>query len=322
MTYDPSMYARILASRKRRESPEENRKLLVPYGIKVLDKAFYGIGVDRGGELVLLIAEEKNRKTTLMINILINVMTNPNISNKPGWVIDTLESGMNEARYTDAVITNLASRYLMQQGHLPLSRGQCPACATSQCKELVLTPEYIYYFKLSKAQKEAMQRAEAVAETWKVNIFDAALDQGDTRNLTGAVNMTNPDRSRWSKLRDQGYDIFVTDHLQQYRFGIEHQTDYEKMVRSMNAMGDFVASTGAVVFSVSQVSLTSIRESKGGGKLTASGGRKGHQEATKIISTHYENESGFFKVIIEGSRVSGTGYGEYFLDDKSGAMYE
>lgn len=323
-TYDPNIKARVLASRERRENPEENRELLVPYGIRVLDKNFYGIGVDRGGELVLLIAEEKNRKTTLVINIIINVNTDPYIKHRPAWVIDTLESGMNEDRYTDAMIVNLASRHLIAKGHVPLSRGFCKACGKPQCQELVLTPEYIHYHNLTSKQAEVVTQAEEEIMTWPVKVYGAALDRGDTRNLPAAVDLQREQyqQSRWLRLRDEGYDIFITDHVQQYRFGIEHQTDYEKMIRSMNRFGDFVASTGAVVFAVSQVSLTSIREAKSGGKLTASGGRKGHQEATKIISTDYEPESGSIKLNIEGSRVSGLGFSEVPLDDVSGAMYE
>ena len=319
MAYDPTLKARIESSKARRD-PDANRELLVPYGIYVLDKAFYGIDPMRNGELVLLIAEEKNRKTTLMMNIIINVCTNKEIKMHRKWVVDTLESGLNEARYTDQLIVNLASRHIMGLGHIPASSGFCHACGSKVCKELVLKPEYLNLFHLTETQDLAVEYAQDEMASWPVLIYDASLEKGDTRNLPAAIDMQDP-TSRWVALADNGWDTFVSDHLQQYRFGIDNQTDYEKMVRGMNAQGDFVASTGSVVFSISQVSLTSIREAKSGGKLTASGGRKGHQEATKIISTGYENDSGKMKINIEGSRVSSIGYGEVFIDDISGAIF-
>lgn len=321
MSYNPLLKARIEESRERRQ-PDVNRELLVPYGIRILDKNFFGIDPLRNGELVLIIAEEKNRKTTLMINIIINVCINKNVVRPRKWVIDTLESGMNEARYTDQMIVNLASRYLIDTGHKPISAGFCPACGSRECKELVLKPEYLSLFKLTPQQKKSVERAEEEMMTWPVMIFDASLEKGDTRNLPAAVDMSDA-HSRWRILAEEkGYDTFVSDHLQQYRFGFETQTDYEKMLRAMNAHGDFVASTGTVVFDISQVSLTSIREAKSGGKLTASGGRKGHQEATKVIASSYENDSGKVGISIESSRVSSVGFGEYLIDDISGAMYE
>jgi hypothetical protein len=328
--YSPKISDIVDSQEDRWGNPEENRKNLVPYGVPILDKNLYGVGVDRGGELILFIGEEKMRKTTLVINILINIMTNNKVFMKPFTVIDTLESGMPPEKYVDNMTANLASRYLLATGHSPISSGYCKACENRQCKELRLDAKYLYYMGLTKEQKFAVERARDTMRGWPIELYGTSFDKGDTRNLEKASGFNGTSweleiagkKPRWIDAIERGMRLLVVDHAQQFSFMEGFVNDYEKLVRVVAALGDVVGKYEVVNFLVSQISLSSIREAKAGGKLTASGGRKPHQEANAIVSTGYQEGSGIMKVSLEGSRESGTGFEEYSIEDISGALYD
>jgi hypothetical protein len=316
--YDPTISSLLDLAQVRWENREENRDLLVRWGIPFLDKRLFGINtVD--GELILIIGEEKQRKTTLVINTIVNIMTAEKPEVKPHTVIDTLESGMPPGRYTDQLVSNLASRYLMEIDHIPASMGKCQVCGDF-CKELRLSPEHLNYLPLSSQQRVAVTKAVAHMKEWPVDIWGAGMNQGDTRNLKNTVGDLDQE-SRWIwSAENKGSKIFVIDHVQQYRFDDIVNSDYEKLIRAVNSIGSFVAAYKTAVFLVSQISMWSMREAKAGGKAKASGGKKPHEEANVIIKSSYEDNSGQLGVSLEDSRKSGSGFQHLIIDDISGAI--
>lgn len=328
--YSPKIKDLVDSQEERWGKPTDNRENLVPYGIPILDRNLYGLGIDRGGELILFIGEEKMRKTTLVINILINIMTNQNITNKPFVMIDSLESGMPPEKYVDTMTANLASRYLLAMGHTPVGQGNyCRACSAQTCKELTLNTKFLYYMEKSKQQQAAIVRARREMRTWNMELYGSSIDKGDTRNLEYATGFNGTSweteirgkKPRWTEAIERGVNLLVVDHAQQYSFTEGFVSDYEKLIRVVAAIGDTVGKYEIETFLVSQISLNSIREAKSGGKLTASGGRKPHQEANAIISTKYQEGSGTMTITLEQSRESGTGFDTYPIDDISGALY-
>lgn len=316
--YDPSIQALLSQCHDDWGNPEENRTGLVPYGIDLLDLSLWGIDVING-ELILMMGQEGNRKTTFAQNVVCNYMTWMQDRNTipPFTVIDTLESGMHPKRYRDTLIANMASRYIIRQGHLP--NQACPACGTPKCKELNLSPEFLRYKSRSKQQLEAIDYAIDTMNDWPLYIYGANEDQGNTRSLAYASKGKN---ARWLRLIDDlGAKILLVDHVQQYYF--EHDTtDYEKQLRSIAAIGDIVAGKNVVFFLLSQVSLTSVRDAQSGsGKLGASGGQKAAQEANVVMLTKYVPGSGQMLVSVDKSRKSTTFYAYQNLDDSSGAFY-
>ena len=317
--YDPSIAHHASTAKERWGNPEENRKYLVKYGVPFLDAYMYGIDIE-AGELLLVIGEEKKRKTTFFINTVVNIHTAKLPVIKPYTVIDSLESGMPPERYTDQIIANLASRYLMQNGHLPVSHGMCPACNEGRvCQELTLTPKFLRYMNRSPQQGIVIDRALDEVSGWSLDIWGASLKEGDTRNLYAAVGKMNQ-TSRWVwAVEELGAKLFATDHIQQYDFEEGILSDYEKQVRSVLKMGSFVAAYKVAVFMLSQVSMTTLRAEKAGGKVKAAGGKKSHEEANGIIRTTYEQMSGLLGVHLEDSRSSSTGSAQIPIDDVSGA---
>lgn len=320
-TYDPTIQAHLQRARERWERRAENVESLIKYGIPFLDKRLFGLNT-MDGELVLVIGEEKQRKTTLAINIVINILTQTDPQHMPYIVIDSLESGMPPERYTDQLVSNLASRYLMDMGHTPVSHGRCTMCGSPACKELAITPEFLMYLSRSTAQRKVIDRAYDEIMSWPLDIWGAGIGQGDTRNLMAAVGKLDRS-SRWVwAVEEKGANIFIDDHVQQYSFNDMTLGDYEKLSRSVSAVGAFVAAYRTAVLLLSQISLTSIREAKGGGKVTATGGRKPHQEANTILKASYEKDSGEMGISIEDSRKSGAGFTTLPMDDISGALME
>jgi len=321
--YDPTIQGHLTKAKERWANRDRNLETLIRYGkgFEFLDERLFGMRSDTG-ELILIIGEEKNRKTTMFINILINIMTDENLEAKPYTIIDSLESGMPPERYTDQLVSNLASRYLMETGHKPVSAGVCPVCSGS-CKELRISPEFLAFFNRSQEQVKAIERAYETIMFWPLDIWGAGLDEGDTRNLGVAFGDMDSE-SRWvSAIRDKGAKIIAVDHAQQYRFERIDTTDYEKLIRVVSASGSVVASFKVIFFLLSQISLKSLQEARGGGKIRSSGGKKPHEEANVILSSKYPPDSGYIQYVIEGARRSG-GVGipkQVSIDDISGAIY-
>jgi len=297
--------------------PEDNRKLLVPYGIPELDRALYGVDV-LNGELVVVQGQEKNRKTTFMANVIANICNNAELVNPPVINIDTLESGMPPRRYRDSLISIMATRYLLGEGHTPFSH--CHACGQAVCNQLGITPEFLMYNSRTKDQLKAINYAIATMSEWSLLVHGANPMQGNTRDLGNAYDPQEPAESRWVRLiEEEGVNMFVIDHAQQYAIAGE-ASSYEKLIKSVSAIGDLVARYNVACFLLTQVSLTSVRESRNGGTLMAAGGSKAAEEANSVISTKYESGSGVMRIILEESRRASSFTLWQPLDDESGCF--
>jgi len=335
--YNPSAAAHVAAADERWGDPAQNRAQMVKYGVEVLDKALWGVNV-QFGELIVLFGKEKARKTTGMINLVVNFMEN-DLERVPGICIDSLESGMPPGVYADNIIANIAARLLMRvHGHMP--NGPCPACRNPKgCKELRINAKFLRFGDRSKLQSSVIAQAKASFKNWPVLIFGAKYDQGDTRSLYGSVGLLDKlapadywhvkmsgaaerKMSRWEYLkRTNMASIFVSDHAQQYDVpGISSEYDHIKAVTS--AFGNFVAREGGVVFAISQTSLTSQREEATGGRQTAAGGKRLNQEANTVFSFHYDpDKPGSMVMSSEVAREGGSFHAIIPIDPWSGAFY-
>lgn len=295
--------------------PETNRKNLVPFGIKPIDNAVYGIDVVNGGVYVIM-GRQKGRKTTLALNIIVNINMYDRLAAKPTINIDTLESGMHPKRYRDALISIVATKHLLKQGHKVRS---CPACGTLKCRQIGITPEFLRYKTRTKEQLAAIEYAIDTMRSWPVLIHGANPYQGDTRNLKAAVR---DKASRWVRLiEEHGVKINIIDHVQQY-YWTDEPSDYEKQLRGIAAISDIAAQYQQVEIVLSQVSLSSLKSAQSGaGKINAAGGTKAQQEAQLSLSSDYVPGSGEVKVTIEESRVSNTFSVWQPIEDESGAFY-
>lgn len=315
--YDPNIRTLVDNSEDQWGDPEINRGNLVPYGISQFDQSLYGMDITYG-ELDLIIGPEKQRKTTMALNIIANYMTSDYPKEKPLTVIDTLESGMKPEKYKDSLISIVAARYMMTRGHNP--RGACRSCGTEVCRELIVSPDFLRYNTRTAVQKAAIDHALQTIREWPILIYGASLIQGDTRNLQKAMQTPT---SRWPIIiKETGAKIFVTDHVQQYQLVQGVASDYEKQIQAVAAVGDVVSQHNIVCLMLSQISLTSIRDARNqSGKLIASGGSKAHQEANVIFSVAYKSGEGLMKMAIEEARNASSFAVWQTIEDVSGSFY-
>lgn len=300
--------------------PIANRTMLLPTGLTPLDKAVYGLDTING-EVVLVQGPEKQRKSTLVANIIVNYMMSEKPAGKPLTVIDTLESGMPPRRYRDFLISMVATKLLFEIGH---KHGEyCPACNAPACRETGISPDFLRYNSRTDTQAEMIKEAMHIISRWPLHIYGASDEEGQSRNLAASVVGTRDLSSRWRYLIDEyGAKVFVTDHLQQYSFNEGFITDYEKQIRTIAAVSDIVAAKQIVCMLISQISLTSQREAASGtGKYTATGGRKAAAESTSIISVNYEGGSNEVCITLEDSRKSAPFSMYTNLEPASGRFY-
>lgn len=318
--YDPSIKALVDQSDEQWGSQEKNRELLTPYGIEQLDLVTYGINTIKG-EFILLQGEEKNRKTTFWLNVLVNIFMGPigpygekkmrPYFRKPFTVVDVLESGIDALTTKDLLIANVASRYLIANGHAPY--GPCRECGAPSCRELHLSPKFLMFVNRSKQQAQAINFAREEVGSWDLHIYGPSDFEGDTRNLTKSID-------RWNRLiEEKDAKLFITDHLQQYDQGT---SDYEILMNSVRGISNFVSKKKRAIIAVSQVSLTSIRNRESGGKLDSSGGRKAAQEANTVLVTEYTSGQPSLKIRIDRARFARNITVTQGIEEESGAFYD
>lgn len=308
--YNPEASALALKAVSRWGKREERRHNLVKYGIPDLDLALSGINTE-DGELNIVQGFHKHRKTTFMINVMCNIMTDPSVENKPGIAVFTLESGMSPNRYIDQILCVLATRFLLQHNHT--HDEYCMVCGAPQCRALGLTPEFLALMELNRYQKEAIEWS--INEVLKKNrlfIFGANPVEGDSRSLRSTLQLVD------YMVKSDGVKIVVADHAQQYDEG---ETSYDKLEKVIDGYGTMVAKYNFAAFILSQVSLTSWREAKQGtGSTTATGGNRGAQEAVSVLETSYQSGDDKMVIAIKESRKAESLQVQVPIEKKSGCF--
>jgi hypothetical protein len=300
----------VTAGPSRWGDPIENRKKLIPYGWKLIDKAVWGIDV----AFIVLQGEEKMRKSTVMYNIIKNIMTGDKPEVKPHIVLDTLESSSGPDVVSDIFICMLASEILMDAGHRS-DNGACPRCGGKRCNQLVLSSRSLPYITKTREQQNAINLAIKELETWNLTVFGPGINEGNTRDMEGSVR-------RWEWMIDE-YDasLFISDHIQQYHLP-KAVTDYEKQQVAVPFLSTFVGQNKKTLLALSQVSLTARKNAKDGARQYATGGAKMAAEAGTVLRSLYdEDQPTVVGVGIVESRHSGklTTWGR--IDPTSGLMY-
>lgn len=290
--------------------PEVNKENVVSYGIKPFDAILYGINLD--GELIVIQGEEKNRKTTVTLNVIKHIsQTRPEIN----VVIDTLESSMNYARYRDSLISMLMTEHLME--NTDHSNNICPICKGSCDLIGQLSPEAFKYkrdmFPTLDFNKGLQYAIDILSKT-NFRIYDGRLERGNTRNLKESLG-------RWRRLRDDNkMDLLVVDHVQQYQIdNVAYSEAYAKLETAVGEIGNFIGQYGVPVIMLTQVSLTSRRKAKSASDYMATGGAKANQEAN-VVFTSDRKARGKVDLILSYSRISGGGKVELDLEPSSGLI--
>lgn len=292
--------------------PIKNREKLIPYGYKPIDRAIYGI--DPQGEFIVIQGKEKGRKSTIMQNVVKNIMEWERLKIKPVIVIDILESSSSPTIVKDNFISMVASNFIMEKGHR--SHAPCPLCGGKQCKELVLSSRALPFITRTPLQKVAIDHAIKVISGWSIYLFGTGVNEGETRDMDKTLR-------RWLWLSEnRGASIFISDHVQQYHNANERTglTDYEKQQIVVPALSTFVGKYRKTVIALSQLSLGTRKDNDG--RMYATGGAKMAAEANTVIMTMYDENTPFQVALqLVESRYAGqtTCYG--LIDPTSGVTH-
>lgn len=274
-----------------------NRQSMIGYNIgDEFDKAVWGIPIGHESEIVTIQGPIKNRKSTLLANLILNFAFQLKEKGSPYFIcVDALESGMSPKSYRDVMIGMIATRIMVSRVYATTDRSRWPSAA-----EIIQHPELKPHLNISRRffryrdrtsfQLEAITQAMALVETLPITLFGAPSTQGNTRDLDSSM-------ARWRQLYEGNYQqcvgkqhrLFAVDHVQQYSGG---GGDYSNLEKVTDKISSFAAGfIGSVVIPLSQVSLTSIRENESGsGKLRAKGGEKLAAESNLVLDVTYDKE--------------------------------
>ena len=302
MTYNPLVSAQLDNIEESWGDSERNRDDMIRTGIKALDQLIYGI--DSKGELIIVQGKEKNRKTTLVANWIVNMALDEH-NRKKNIVIDTLESHMDYMRYRDTLLAilmtkNLGERTSHKHMGCPVCRGNCQILGK-------LSPEFFRYRrdKITGGALDdfnsSLEWAKYVLRNTNISIYDGRIDQGNTRDLPSS-------RDRWIKLKEEGnLDLLFIDHSQQYMIsGVSAGDHFTHLNTVIETVSTTITQYAFPIVLLSQVSKNSQAGASSAAEFLATGGAKGNQEASVVITTEKVNNASFI-AHIGTSRISGTG---------------
>lgn len=293
--------------------PEENRRHLVPFPSRSLTSVLHGINMQHG-DMIGIMGQEKNRKTTLAMNILHHIYTAERPLEKPRTVFFTLESGQDPARVRDLFIAMKATELMAEMKYGPMPQGGVLQGEWVQnCvddPELCLSPEYLHYRQRTPLQMRAIQDAREIVAAWDMYVVGTAIKEGGSRDLERTLRAIEAHAQ-------EGARMIVVDHLQQ--FHVQGVTNaYDRLRTIVERVSQVAAEHKLVCLALSQVSLTSVRDKRQGmGDMQAAGGSKLGEEATVLLSTEYEGGDKM-TIRIHTSRRSGTAKVVQVLDRESG----
>lgn len=305
--YDPRIATLIESTDDDWGDPEENRANMIKYNVgDAFDNALWGIPVGYESELITIQGQIKNRKSTLLCNLVLNFAVQLKEKGNQYWIcIDSLESGMSPKSYRDQLLSMIATRLIIAQKY-GNDRSKWPHAneiiQQSDLKpHLTLSRKFLRFGKRTPLQMEMLEKSKRILKELPITLFGPAATQGKARDLETSMG-------RWVHLYDGTYPkalghkhrIFAVDHIQQYGGG---GGDYSNLERATTAVSDFAAGAiGSVVLALSQVSLSSVRDSEAGtGKMRAKGGEKLAAESNLVLEVKYDRERNPTEMTISAS---------------------
>lgn len=304
-------------SEERWGDPEENVGRRVPFGIPALDANLMGVPIDTGAVFGIQ-GEPGARKTTFVLNIIVNQCLSQKLP--PGYhiCIDTLESGMTIERYADIILAIVATKILIyrhwqhtdEDNILRLLAKGLPHNNTQtlveECgqefngrfvRETVLRPEFFRYGRRTKRQLEAINLAKAIVRTWPIMIFGVSEHPDHEiakKRTTATMNLAKSLR-RWIQLSEKEHmRQLVIDHMQEYIFP-DHPSDYDLQKRVVGTVKSWQKPIRGVAWIISQIGVTSAREARSSGvDAYAVGGKVLEAEAQYMGQVKYKKDSPYY----------------------------
>jgi hypothetical protein len=266
-------------------TPEANRANIVKLGVRPLDEAIYGIDIV-GGDLLVIQGQEKDRKTTTMLNFVMSIMLCGVLQKLGGvLVIEILESGETIEKCRDKLISMLATFIIIAGPHgFGKDREKWNPQGVFNLEHLGLCPKYLRYANRTRVQQDAIEQAMSIIDGWPLIINGASSDREhrtDTRDIKAAPE-------RWHRQHGMGAKILVVDHMQDY--DVPGVPDYMKQEIVVPVLSKFQIDTASALIVLSQVSLGSAKNYKNGAmdSMHPKGGAKLTAESNTTVQVEYD----------------------------------
>lgn len=297
---------------------EEDLSNVLPFGVAHIDQAMVrGVNL-KEGELIVIQGSEKNRKTTLVLN-MVRVWSKLRHCLQGGKIlVETLESSMTRARYKQHLITMEATAYMMARHYgvldgnmqFPVIFPDKPHIRIANMdqvykdmeSELLLSVDRAMRCLRTPLQQEALEYAVEEVNKWPVLLYGAAPNEGHTRafNFNGrSINFRDElPYLRWiHAIEEYGVKIIVVDHVQGYPGA---GSDYERLGEVSDRFSTLVAENHVVVVAVSQIPLTALRDPTAG--IYARGGKRLSEEAYLVLTCEYDQDMPYMTIYPSASR--------------------
>lgn len=283
--------------------PEDPSLKRVPFGIAHLDAAFPRGVKPWSPQIYAMQGDGGARKTSLVLNLLINQHLSRMMPEGLATSVDSLETGMTIERYAMVMKCMLATKIMIyeqwtgsQDGDTlwSLVNRELPQKTPEQIlagvrrgdtehTDCIMYPDFIesWYagqpdYKMSHRQHDAWERAGEEIATWRIFIFGVSEHHDDAERARRYTETTNIQRSfdRWLKLsKEEEVRQIVVDFVQEY-FIESTGNLYEKQLVVTPFLSEWCRRTSGTMWVISQESITNVRDARGkyGEPLGSAGG--------------------------------------------------
>jgi len=291
----------------------------VPWGFYHIDQAFPRGIKPLMSQLIAIQGEGGARKTTLLLNIILNQFLSGMLPAQYRMAVDSLETGMTIERYFMVMRCMLATKIMVyefytgpQGAHclyemfnrpLPndppelLLEGITSPKHGKMMKDCVLFPDYVEAcyaaqpgFNFSERQVDAWEKAGAAIATFPIIVYGVSehYDEIEREKRFTDTSIIENAFERWLALAEKGIRQLVIDHITAYFLD---GSDYEKQMRVIPYLERWVKLTGSTLWAISQESVTNIRAARSGGKVVGSmGGNKLHFASQTDLRVDYDRD--------------------------------
>ncbi len=275
---------------KEDDSPFER----VPFGIAHLDAAFPRGVKPWAPQIYLMQGDGGARKTSLVLNLLINQHLSKAMPEGLITSVDSLETGMTIERYVTVTKCMLATKIMIYeqwtgpQGNetlwqlinrelpqktpeqllLGVKRGD-----NTELTDCILNPDFVecWYagqenYDMSARQYDAWERTGSEISTWPIFVFGVSEHFDDEERARRYTETTNIQGSfeRWLELFEKhNVRQIVVDYTQEYFFK-DTSNLYDKQRIVTPFLSEWCRRTSGTVWAISQESITNVKDARGG----------------------------------------------------------
>ena len=291
-SYDPSQRA-VIEEFDRRQR-EGQMGTFVPTGIHELDGKLGGGLLYDPGELVIISGREKQRKTTLAINMLMNMLWSKHI-NGFVWV-------SNEGSYDR--VQAFADMWAMAATRISLERGLSFSLKDGTNIPRVFTRDNLMYGldKIHGSFLTAVMDARAEISQYHISYYFAGHDEGNSHDFEGTMARVR------AELEFNDMKVVVLDNMQGWAESGEK--DYDTIMRVLPPIDILTAQHHALTIALSQLSaegrLRGGTNTAARANLVMSTAYNGQETPDMItVKNEYARKRGFFELNVAIDRSSG-----------------